>query len=300
MKHRLALNLQLFAEDEGAAAPVVHAPVDAELYNEILQEQAAANAGADPTPSNTAGAGEGEQSVGTGTVDASKPDPKVGDAIKREVERREAKLKEQYEQQYGSLQRYGDYLARRARQEGFGDDVEGYLRAIDTLEQRMQAEEAARRMGVDPQAYQQYIAPVSQKAAQLEQELRTLKSQLTERQQLEEQTSKWAALYEAFPGLLESAQAFNEGGVPEWYNETMQGYINRGYDPVDAYRLAHADTIARQREQEVLARITGRDDRQVLSSNDSPANVQFDPANMTDKQLDELSARARSGERIVF
>jgi hypothetical protein len=262
---------------------VVDAPVDAG-QTQVNQ---------DPMP-----AGTGETVV-TPAVDAPKPDANVGEAIRKEVERREAQLKKQYEEKYSPISQHSAYLERRARQEGF-QNVEEYLRAIDELEQRMQVEQESQRMGVDPNVYQQYFAPVNQKLQQYEQELQSFRQEKQLREQQEQATSKWGALYEQFPGLLESAKAFNEGKNPDWYNETMQAYVNRGYDPADAYRLAHADTIARQQEQQVLARLTGRDDRQVLPSTDSPNNAQFDPANMTDAQIQELSERARRGERIIF
>ncbi|MFX6153039.1 hypothetical protein ABTF40_19250, partial [Acinetobacter baumannii] len=82
-KYRFPLHLQLFAEDEGADASVVADPVDADPSEGQL----------DPTTL------EGNPDA-TPAGEPVKPDPKVGEAIKREVERREAKLREQYEQQY--------------------------------------------------------------------------------------------------------------------------------------------------------------------------------------------------------
>lgn len=58
--------------------------------------------------------------------------------------------------------------------------------------------------------------------------------------------NKWNALYQAFPDLTQSAQVFNEGGTPDWYTPEMQSRIQKGYDPIDAYKLAHSDKISAQ------------------------------------------------------
>lgn len=191
------------------------------------------------------------------------------------------------------------YLEKRARQEGF-TDVNAYLEAIDAFEQQQQIDRESQRMGVDPETYAQYFQPVNQELSQLKTQLQTYESQLTERQQQDESNAKWGALYSEFPSLVESSQAFNNGESPEWFNDAMKGFVARGYDPVDAYRLSHADTINRQKEQEVLARVTGRDGKQVLPSVDSPNNVQFDPSNMSDEQIKAISERVQRGERITF
>jgi hypothetical protein len=80
----------------------------------------------------------------------------------------------------------------------------------------------------------------------------------------------------------------------------MQELMGMGYKPVHAYQLANREAILRQKEQEVLAQVTGRSERQILPSNDRPNNVQFDPANMSLKEILDLSARAQGGERITF
>lgn len=264
---------------------VVDAPVDAghESYSQDTQYEPPA-------------AGE---PVDNEAVDAPKPDANVGEAIRKEVERREAQLRKQYEEKYAPVTQHSTYLEKRARQEGFSD-VASYLQAIDELEQRHQIEMESQRMGVDPETYAQYFQPVNQEVNQLKQEVQTYRQEREQQSKQAEIKDKWGALYKDFPGLVETSLAFNEGKDPEWYNDTMKGYVNRGYDPADAYRLAHADTINRQKEQEVLARVTGRDGRQVLSSVDSPNNQQFDPANMSDEQIKDISARVQRGERITF
>lgn len=191
------------------------------------------------------------------------------------------------------------YLEKRARQEGFGD-VQSYLKAIDEYEQHQQIEQESQRMGVDPETYAQYFQPVNQQLTELQQKVQTYEQEIQQRSQLEHTNQVWGELYKEYPSLLDSAKAFTEGKNPDWYNNGMQDLINKGYSPVHAYELAHKQTLFQQKEQEVLARVTGRDSKQILPSKDSPNNMQFDPANMTYEEIKAISRRAQSGERITF
>lgn len=191
------------------------------------------------------------------------------------------------------------YLEKRARQEGFAD-VDSYLKAIDEYEQQQQIERESARMGVDPETYAQYFAPVNQQLSELQQKVQTYEQQLTSQQQQEQAVKQWSSLYDAHPNLVESSSAFNEGKAPDWYTPQMQELVGRGYDPLHAYELTHKDTLIRQKEQEVLARVTGRDEKQVLPSTDSPNNLQFDPNNMSFDEIQKISERVRRGERITF
>jgi hypothetical protein len=67
-------------------------------------------------------------------------------------------------------------------------------------------------------------------------------TQKVARQQEDNQT-RWGALYTAYPDIVETSKAFNEGKEPEWYNEAMKTEIANGASPLAAYRNAHFDTI---------------------------------------------------------
>lgn len=261
---------------------VVDAPVDAG-HEESIE-----------TPST-------EETVVTEAVDAPKPDANVGDAIRREVERREAQLKKQYEEQYTPYKQQSEQLKRAARLNGWGDDVNGYVSRLDELERQEQYEREAQRMGVDPETYAQHFAPVKSELQELRQKLQGFEQQQTATERQQQQTALWSDLYKEHPDLAESSQSFNEGQAPEWFTPEMQALIGKGYEPLHAYQLTNKEAILRKKEQEVLANVTGRGAKQILPSNDRPNNVQFDPANMTDAQIQELSYRVRSkGERITF
>ena len=103
---------------------VVDVPVDA--------EQESYTQDAEPSSSG--------ETVVTEAVDAPKPDANVGEAIKREVERREAQLKKQYEEQISSIKQQNTYLERQARISGYAS-VEEYTKALDAYEHQQRIEQ---------------------------------------------------------------------------------------------------------------------------------------------------------------
>jgi hypothetical protein len=153
-----------------------------------------------------------------------------------------------------------DALDRSAKLLGFKDHAE-LTANLDKLEQQQQqkSQDEFERLksdlkqefidsGLDPERVDAYIEnhPLMQKARETVQkdEERSVRETLAKTQ---EQTQKaWQELYKEFPDLVESSQSFNDGKDPEWYNADMKARLNKGYDPVDAYRLAHMSTIQTQ------------------------------------------------------
>lgn len=191
------------------------------------------------------------------------------------------------------------YLERQARISGYGT-VDEYMVALDEYEQNQQIEREAQRMGVDPETYAQYFAPVNSELQELRQKLQGFEQQQTAAERQQQQTALWSELYKEHPDLADSSQSFNDGKSPDWFTPEMQALIGKGYEPLHAYQLANKDVILRKKEQEVLAAVTGRGAKQILPSVDRPNNNQFNPADMSFEQIQELSRRARSGERITF
>jgi hypothetical protein len=241
---------------------------------------------------------ESSETVETTAVDAPKTDNN-GEAIRREVERREAKLKQQYESQMEEIRKENAYLDKQAQIYGYRDRNE-YKKALDAHLADQEVEKQAQIMGVDAETYKQFFQPVNQEVDQLRQEVQTYREQFTAQQQKEQQTQSWGELYSAHPDLVESSAAFNEGKNPDWYSPQMQELVSMGYKPVHAYELANKDTLFKKKEQEVLARLTGRDSKQVLSSVDSPNPMTLNPADMTNAEIQSISERVRRGERITF
>lgn len=152
---------------------------------------------------------------------------------------------------------YEKALDRAAKLAGYNDRSE-YLANLDKLEQQRQEQkqsefeqlrtqiiEEFEESGGDPRNLEAWLDnnPLLAKAK----ELLAIEQQRNEQQKQEEQnrqwTDKWSALYQAYPELKEASVAFAQGTAPEWYTVEMQDRILRGYDPVDAYELAHRSTI---------------------------------------------------------
>lgn len=190
------------------------------------------------------------------------------------------------------------YLERRAKQEGFAD-VQSYVKAIDDYERQQEMDQQAQRMNVDPETYEKYFAPVNQELGELRNKLTAYEQQEQQKEQQDRNSQSWSELERDYPHL-KVFESFKEG-APDWYTPEMKEMVEvNGYKPLHAYKISHQETIFKQREQEVIAKLTGRDAKQVLSSVDSPNNLAFDPSNMTGAQIDDISRRVRNGERITF
>lgn len=119
---------------------------------------------------------------------------------------------------------------------------------IDDLVYNGVSEEAARQYAENNPLVQQARTALEEK----QQAEQTRQQQTAEQERLE----GWKQLYEAFPDAAESAKLFGEGKSPDWYTPEMQSMIERGYKPMDAYRLAHMDKIqtqsAKRTEQKLI------------------------------------------------
>lgn len=153
-----------------------------------------------------------------------------------------------------------DALERSAKLLGFKDHAE-LTANLDKLEQQQQQKEQdtytqlkqdlreqAEDAGLDPDKVETWLNnhPLMQKAreATLKDEERAVQETLTKTQ--EQNQRAWQELYKEFPDIVESSQVFNEGNEPDWYNAEMKSRITKGYDPLDAYKLAHMSTIQTQ------------------------------------------------------
>ena len=158
-------------------------------------------------------------------------------------------------------------LQRAAKLAGF-DSHEEYLKNLDKIEEekikkeqdqfealRKQLREEAYEAGLDPDKMEQYINnhPLIKQAEQALKERERLEQEQARLKEQEEMTRKWEVLFQKYPKLTES---IDENGNAPWMTEEMLSRIQRGYDPLDAYELAHRDTILeelrKQAEQELI------------------------------------------------
>lgn len=196
------------------------------------------------------------------------------------------------------LEAQSKYLEKQAKIYGYST-VEEYTKAVDDYEQQQEIDQQAQSMNVDPETYAKYFAPVNQELGELRNKLTAYEQQEQQKEQQDRNSQSWSELERDYPHL-KVFESFKEG-APDWYTPEMKEMVEvNGYKPLHAYKISHQETIFKQREQEVIAKLTGRDAKQVLSSVDSPNNLAFDPANMTGAQIDDISRRVRNGERIIF
>lgn len=187
---------------------------------------------------------------------------------------------DEYEQQ-------AKYLEKVAQFSGYGN-TEEFIQALEQAQEQERIQQEAQKLGINEDAYKQHIAPVNDEVTLLRNELQQIKQQESHR------------AIEAEINTLKSKYADFEQNE----ERVFELAVERGYTLEDAYKIAtyedRIETVSKQKEQEVLARITGRDEKQVLASNDKPSNATFDPNNMSLDDIQKISERVRRGERISF
>lgn len=204
----------------------------------------------------------------------------------KEVEIREDELPELYEKSFAldkERERKSEYeksLDRVAKLQGFKDHAD-LLANLDRLEQeakqkeenhfnelRQQLREEAEDAGLDPEKLEAYLDnhPVMKQAQQALRERQEAEEIQKQTKLAQEWSNKWSVLYDTYPELREEADRLasegktnwlNEGeDAPSWMTAEMRSRINRGYDPIDAYELAHKGTIQaatrKKTEQQII------------------------------------------------
>ncbi|CAH1205660.1 hypothetical protein PAECIP111893_02388 [Paenibacillus plantiphilus] len=148
---------------------------------------------------------------------------------------------------------YEKSLDRVAKLQGYKDHAD-LIANLDQLEaqQQKQKEQAFDEMQ-ENMLYQLELNGISREdaVAWLEQhptfqEAKALKESQQQSQQQQQVTSKWQALYDRYPHLLDDAQAFNRGEMPSFFNDEMRSRVDRGYDPLDAFELAHGTEMKQE------------------------------------------------------
>lgn len=179
------------------------------------------------------------------------------------------------------------YLDRVAKFYGF-DSHDEFIKSFEEAEQNKRIEAEAAKLGVPEEVIREHLQPLNQKLQSYESELKQLKEKEFQRQ-IEADISSLKSKYDDFE---------------QYQEKVFAKAIEKGYSLEDAYILvSHQDKLERlgkETEQQVLARITGRDEKQVLSSNDKAGNITFDPENMSLEDIEKISERVQRGEKITF
>ncbi|WP_438446864.1 hypothetical protein [Gorillibacterium sp. sgz5001074] len=196
-------------------------------------------------------------------------------------------------------EQYQANLDRVARFYGF-EDHDSYMQAIEQAEHERQIQAEAAKYGVPEDFIRQELLPVKSELETLRREREAAQKERERIQQEESNSRAWGELFTAFPDVGESIKNWKQGDPrPEWHTEEFDKYMQRGYAPVDAYRLTNQERIMRQKEQEVLARISERNEKSLLPGNDRPSNAAFSMEHASFDDIKAISERVRRGERIV-
>ncbi|MEF2243973.1 hypothetical protein [Paenibacillus sp. IITD108] len=195
--------------------------------------------------------------------------------------------REKLEQQYQPAKQHASRVEQIAKAAGF-PSVEEYLDAVDAQLKEREAAEAAERMQVDQETYNKFFAPVHEKLTNAEKELQRLQQADLERQI----RADYERLSTQYPDFKD-------------HEDTIWALATERRLPLeDAYKLVSYDSriaaAKQEAEQQVLANVTGRDQKQVLSGKDQGANTTLDPSNMSLSEIAAISARVQRGERITL
>lgn len=178
------------------------------------------------------------------------------------------------------------YLERQAKISGY-DNVTDYMKALDDYEHQQDIAKEAEKYGVPEDFIRGELKPLKDKIQQYEQQIEQNTSKENERQLQSE---------------LDKVRSSN----PDFdnYFEPVRELFAKGYSLDHAYKIASMDDklarIGQEKEQEVLANVTNRANKQVLSSADKPNNLAFNPANMSTADIMDISRRVQAGEKIKF
>lgn len=149
------------------------------------------------------------------------------------------------------------HLDRAAKLAGLKDHSE-LIQNIDLLEQaqvKKQQDEYVQLQnkllndleenGIDRQQAEQYLNshPLLQQAKQALEDKQRLQKEREEFETNQMRQKKWEELFQKYP---ETAKEVDSEGNAPWFTPDMLDRIQRGYDPIDAYELAHRDKIQSQ------------------------------------------------------
>jgi hypothetical protein len=152
-------------------------------------------------------------------------------------------------------------LDRAAKLAGYKDHA-AYVADFDNIEKQQQQKEQnahnqllaelreqAEDAGLDGDKIEAFLMnhPVVKEAERVKQERETERVQTKEQEAKRETEQKWNSMYSdprvlaVFPTIVEDSQAFERGETATFFTPEMQERIQKGYDPIDAIMLAHAD-----------------------------------------------------------
>jgi len=257
-----------------------------DIYQNVTEQETSQEVSAEEV--TNVGEGEGEPIADTTPQEDYDIIRYNKEEVKIPVSERQTYLQKGYnydkvQQQLEQAKQQAAYLDRIAKRQGF-ENPQDFITAFEEMENQRRMEEEAQRLGMDAEVFKEYLEPMRSELERLKQEREEIQKAESERQ-LDAEILRLKSVYPDFEQVQD---------------KVFDIAINKGYELEDAYVLATYQDKAKQIEQQTLAKVANRDQKQVLSSIDKPGQQIFDVNNLTSAQLKEISQRVQRGERITF
>jgi hypothetical protein len=193
------------------------------------------------------------------------------------------------------------HLDRAAKLAGYKDHS-AYVADFDNIEKQQQQKEQdehnqllidlreqAEDAGLDPDKVEAFMRnhPLVKEAEKLKQEKATDDANKQSQDVQQANINKWQTMYKdprvllAFPDIVKDSEAFEKGEIPAFFTPDMQSKINRGYDPLDAMILSHADkiqSISKKKTEQQIIKEQQLGMRSRVETNHAPDNEKQVPA----------------------
>lgn len=209
-----------------------------------------------------------------------------------------------YDKVQQKLQEQQQALDEVAQLQGFKDHAE-LLAQLPKLRQQQQKQkeneydelrqslrDEALEAGLDPDKLEQYLDnhPIMQESKRILES----QQQLTVKSQQEQTISRWNELYSMLPDDAEKPELyfapdgtlmFNSQNVPSWYNSDIQSKIERGYDPVDAFKIANMGNMTAQAKKQAEQRTIKEQQLGVRAQVEKSGAAEVDPNDLMPAQV---------------
>lgn len=186
-------------------------------------------------------------------------------------------------------------LDRAAKLNGYADHA-AYVADFDNIEKQQQQKEQnahselladlrqqSEDAGLDADKVEQWLSnhPLVKESEKIKQERENERLERQQQESQQQNLTKWKEMYEdprvlaAFPDIVQDSEAFTRNETPNFFTPEMKSRIEKGYDPLDAMLLTHADKIQQHSKKITEQRIIKEQQlglRSRVETNSAPDN----------------------------
>lgn len=208
-----------------------------------------------------------------------------------------------YDKVQQRLQEQQNALDELAQLQGYKDHAELLAKLPELKERQKQTKEneynelrqslreEALEAGLDPDKLEKYIDnhPLMQEAKNVLRSQQDLSAKTHEEREL----SKWDEMYKLLPEGADKPKLFFKDGMlhfdsperPSWYTADIQAKIERGYDPVDAFKLANEGKTQAQVKKQTEQRVIKEQQLGIRSQVQGAGSPDVDPNDLSPAQI---------------